>query len=219
MKKAVFILLFIPLIVAKSQFGLLIENFNVEEIGNSYFDNFNSYTLGTDLNGQDGWVAIINSIRMSSSDYLWKGNTASDISLYWKPDSLTVTDDQQGELDYAFAASTGAYIGIALRMNNTSGGNAYVYLISTNATYFGKIINGSLSSIATGTPTTSSSGTIKMTIEGNEIRCYLDGTLDTSLSGGTGIFSDSSIPSGKGVGIVAYDSGNVYGDNWDVQDL
>jgi len=217
MKKIFVILLFSLSFISKGQFGILIENFN--ETGVSYFDNFNSYTLGSDLNGQDGWVAIINSIRMSGSDYLWKGNTASQISLYWKPDSLTITDDQSGEMFYGFAATTGAYVGIALRVNNTSGGNAYVYMISTNATYFGKIINGSVSSIATGTPTTSSTGTIKMTIEGNEIRCYLDGSLDVSLTGGTGIFNDTSIPSGKGVGIASYDSGNVYGDNWDVGDF
>jgi hypothetical protein len=181
-----------------------------------YFDNFDSYALGSTLDGQGGWASVFNSIQVHPSYYSFRG--LSSYSLHWKPDSLTETDDQVAGIDFEILQATGADVGIALRVNPDNGGTAYVYMINSTTTYFGRWLEGSYLNLASGGHS-ETTGTLSMEVEGNTIRCYLNGELNTALTGGTGIFTNTAIPTGKGVGIYVYQLGYAIGDNWYAHDL
>ena len=194
---------------------------NIAEVptGNLYFDSFN-YTADTDIDNLGGWDKILNVIRTAASTGSVFGYTVSAYSLYWKPDS-TVENDQYVEINANIAQSTSAMIGCFARANATSGGNGYIYFVTDEYSAFGKFNNGTPSAIAVGAPalTAPNNFTIRMECEGTTIRCYFNGSLDTSLAGGTGIFTDSDHSTG-GVGIAGY-SNTTFNSalDWEAGDL
>jgi len=179
-----------------------------------FTDDFNSYANGSALANQGNWAATdIGSITCNGTG-IYPGEALINLTRL----DETIGNDQYAQLVVNAASSTRS-LGIGVRMNLTSGGNGYIYDIDDGgARVLYELTNGTLNVIAScvGTET---QHTIRIEVAGTEIRCYVDGNLDTALTGGTGIFTDASFSSGS-ICIFGYNaSATRTGDNFEGGEL
>ena len=131
--------------------------------------------------------------------------------------SGTFTTDQSSQVLYtAEIADKG--MGVGINMTSSGGGNYYGFFSDNGSSYFVKVTNGSVDWRAYGTSWIIGH-TYKIEKVGSELRCYDNGTLDASVSGGGfsgGKWTDPSSLTGGNPGLVGY-GGSSTGtrvDNW-----
>ena len=184
-----------------------------------YEDDFESYTAGQDLRDQTGWGSIrgedIN-IYDNSGDNVIRGR--NDYYAYAYYDD-TFADDQWSQITVD-AINTIDYVGVIVRFNSTSE-KYYLWMGNSSVSYLRAIqYGGLLAAFATGDGW-SATDVIKLEVAGYELRCYKNGSLDTSIDTDgkyTVTTSSYQIPSGK-AGVATYDQDGSYADDWKGGDL
>lgn len=130
--------------------------------------------------------------------------------------SGTFTDNQYSKITFANASfgSVNYGIGIVCRAStDTDAGRDYYYHFadSTGGSSFGKVVNGTHTSITTGSPGWSNGDTIELECLGTAITAMKNGV---SL-GGSFAATDSSLTTGAPGLIATGDGGVATGDDWD----
>ena len=184
-----------------------------------YADDFQSYSVGN-LGGQGNWVAVMNttSIVDTSGD---KRVYSTGGTLYGVRRMETFSASQYAQIVIDLINNEGA-VGVSVRTSGIDTASAYCFYLYQDlyTTYLGYILpNYGGAEIATASHNYSPGDVLRIEINGDEIRAYLNGSLHTGLSGGTGIFNVSEIISsnaslGSGMpGIWGWSTG-AYGDEW-----
>lgn len=176
-----------------------------------YTQDFDDLSTGV-LTGQGLWVTIDGAISVNDhggSNAFDGDQTGYNAALY----SASINDDQYSEvvayvIDYSSP-------GPAVRMNSASGGTYYAWFheLST-ATRLVKVVNGTATILVNGTTGWTDGDVVRLEVEGTELRCYKNGSLDTSVSG-DGKFIDASISTGYTGVMNYYDNNNAYGHTWE----
>jgi hypothetical protein len=179
----------------------------------SYSDDFNDYTAGADLDGQGSWAQEYGSI-IEYSDRA-RGNNDGSYSIYYYDDD--VTDDQWAQADTII--NNGAYrIGVAVRVSTDGSSDCYFYAATGDARFVGKVVNGTETILGNTGSTGANQSTMRIEVDGTTITCYYNGSVDTELSNGNGVYTDSDISSGK-IGLYMRDNTYTYVDDWSGGDL
>ena len=204
MKKLIIIIL--SVVLAKTTIAQLVIR-NAIISNPVFFDNFNQgYTTGN-IGGQRHWTDIQNNLAVSGGA-VSGATSGADICACR---SETFSANQYSQIIVTSIEDHG-YIGVAVRCS--AGINYYGYYATDDGRYFFKYVSGVLTQIAHATAITTNIGDVlRIEVQGSTIRCYLNSVLDTSLPGGTGIFTDTSITTGA-VGICASRNYAMGGDNW-----
>jgi hypothetical protein len=206
--------------------GTLVPPFSTEYIagviGQTLSDDFQSYSTGA-LNGQGNWLN--NSVTANS---MYIGDTAGDKRFYSygtttencarRSESFNANQFAQCTLDAAPNDPTG----VSLRCSYTGG--VYYHFGYYCREYSREVfysVNGSYTELGgSGGPGVSAGDVLRIELTGNILKVYLNGVIDTVLSGG-GIYDVSSVISsypalGSGaVGVTGFDNDTVgCGDDW-----
>jgi hypothetical protein len=195
--------------------------------GTVYTDDFEAYTDATTL-------------VLNTTDSLWRGSAeggynairaldnAGDgrVISYYASNTMIVynndfADDQYAEIKLD-AVGTG-YMGVAVRLSGTGATfQGYVFYASgvrVDLEYY--YTGGAVNSIAVATAVSISAGSVlRIEAKGDEIKCYINGSLYTGGNFGSGIFNcHDAITSGK-AGVSGYgNGGGTQGDDWKGGDL
>lgn len=193
----------------------------VEEEEEGYTDDFESYSEGT-LAGQGTWVSCCGSMTINdvSGNNVVHGGS-SDCAVRR---TETYTDDQYAEITLkGIGASGGIGVGVRLQVDHeTYGDGGYVYFATPTTRWLAIYTGGGWNSgIAYTSPTTNYvNDVLRLEVEGTTIRCYYNGSLDTALTGGTGIFTDSTWTGGGSPGVSGDGTSDAhYADDWEGGDL
>jgi hypothetical protein len=210
MKKLIIIVLSSVLIPQISPAQLIIRNAIISNP--VFFDNFDQgYTTGN-IGGQRHWAAY-NNVTVSSTTHNIKCSQYEATATIRRTESFSTNQFSQITIS---AMVDHAYIGPAVRCN-IADSTCYSYEATDDKRYLYKIDNsagGSWSVLGSVSGVTTTSGTVlRIEIRGSEIRCYINGHLDTALTGGTGIFTDTEFTTGVPA-IDFYGDYEAYADNW-----
>lgn len=130
-------------------------------------------------------------------------------SVYWNEHELP--NDHYAECSsHRWLGIEGDYIGIAVRMSPSSETYYGWYSDSAGSILF-KVVAGAYTLLASGDsffsykdfPEEDDGERVRLEVVGNELRCYKNGALDTSINS-TGIVTDSDISSGSYAGVCGY---------------
>ena len=126
--------------------------------------------------------------------------------------NATFDEDQWAQLTFD-AVGSNSYLGPAVRCQGTA--TYYGYFADNATRYLFSSVGGSWTQVAvSGAYSPSVGDTMRLEVEGTTLRCYWNGSLDTSLTGGTGIFTDANISGGTpGICGYAYSVTRI-ADNW-----
>jgi hypothetical protein len=182
-------------------------------------DDFESYTAGA-LGGQGNWVTIQNTTRVI--DVSGDNRIYTDVTTQHETRrSETFSDDQFAQCVIDLINGEGS-IGVTVRSSGSSSATRYgfIYYQDAYTSYlsYGLPYSGG-ASIATGSRNYNAGDVLRLEIEGSELRAYVNGSLNTALTGGTGIFDVSSIISSNPAlahgspGVSGWSVG-AYGDDW-----
>ncbi len=185
--------------------------------GAVYTDDFQSYSIGA-LVGNGQWILGSGTIQI--------GDVAGDKRVYSNTNvSRTAAiyndvfeDDQYSEA-VVDGMNTGAQIGIGVRLAGSEGTlDGYWYFGNSNQSALRRIDNGVLTTLGSTGNGFTATDVIKITIEGDAIKCYKNGVLDTEVAT-NGEYTDATYSSGK-AGIVGYDDhAGITLDEWEGGDL
>jgi hypothetical protein len=156
----------------------------------SYTDDFNSYSNGASLGGQGNWVTALGTMTTSGTNVY--SNAVGRNMVYY---NATTGNDQYSQVAHN-AASSSRFVGAAVRISSASGGSGYFYYYGNGSRVVGKMVNGTWTQIATCSCNITAGQILRIEVQGTTIRCYLNGVLDTNLTGGTGTFTDTSLSTG-----------------------
>jgi hypothetical protein len=180
----------------------------------AYSDNFDSYSNNYSLADAVNWdiekgsVIVLNSTGTAGTV---RGNSGTDHAIFY---NTAVAADQYAQITVSRINSSSTYIGVAVRIKGDASGTYYGWYGSSSDSQFQKWVNGVYSTGWTGDAWVLNS-VYKLSITGNTLSFYKDGSLDTSFIGG-GTWTDSSSPLTTGyVGIAAYGSSDTEGDLWE----
>ena len=188
-------------------------------------DNFDNLVTGT-INGQNKWVECGASVGYSSPEVanfsgdkrLIPHTTLYSESAAYRSDGVTGNQFAQITID---SVDNKGQIGVAVRCSGVGATSNYIsYYVTNSARTLGRVINGAWTEMASVASGCSTGDILRVEVEGNTLRVYLNGSLDTALTGGTGIFDISGYPvlgSGyPGVSSYTIDIGSVESaDNWE----
>jgi hypothetical protein len=181
----------------------------------SVFDNFNSYAPGS-LGGQGNWIASRNDLIVVPI----LGNNV--VSPFVNDDSMVrrsevFSNDQSAEVTLS-SISLGSYNGVCVRCQGMAGTfKSYEYYAGAEGRWLESYSPG-FTTIAFSFIGAVASDHLRLEISGTTLKCYFNNALDTQLTGGTGVFVDSSIPSGGSPGLYGFGTaGSV--DNFTGSDL
>jgi hypothetical protein len=166
-------------------------------------DDFNSYTTD-DLLGADqaDWNA-------QSGDYTCTGTQVRPSSAVSNRTIVnhdaTLGDNQYAKADISLVS--GSPHGLALRSSDAAQ-TCYVVRISPQEIYFGKYVAGAWTPIGADSVSRSGTHTLEIRAEGTTITILLDDSIVTTMSGGGGVYTDSSISGGK-AGLCSYITGST----------
>lgn len=210
--------------------GTMDNLFLIPYVGNiTVSDDFESYSIGN-LSGQGNWVAIrpsypINIIDVSG-DQRFKGSSEYNERCYTRTEAFSV--DHYAQCTIESAPDDGSDTGVAVRCNRyyDSGWQeqffAYYGHNTHRAIFYS--INGSwvaLSEVAT--TGVSPGDVLRLEVEGNILRAYYNGSLDTVMDNGA-IINVASIIStyprlAEGTPGIATAGNGGSGDNFEAGDL
>ena len=184
----------------------------------TYTDSFDSYANAADLDGSGDWLVSDGAFvtYKPAADGFVKCNAFADYANLAYYNKATITSDQYAQI-VTNTLATGSFIGAAVRV--TAGGNGYYYIVDDTGRKLMKDVAGTPTEIATSTDDCADGIIIKITAIGTTLRCYYDGSLDTSLTGGTGIFAGQADHSTGYVGIGGYNNYHSYGNDFEGGDL
>ena len=175
-------------------------------------DNFDSYSAG-DIEGAN-WANLktykVRIVDVGGDKRFYATPGGSGKALAINNNTFRIDHSSQIVVDGVSGAST--YIGVLVRGYIDSSECGYIYIGSSTIRYLIRIINGSETELGSAGAGVTAGDILRLDIQGSVLSCYINGVLDTALSGGTGIFIDSSLTSGK-PGIVATEP-TAYGDLW-----
>jgi hypothetical protein len=186
-----------------------------------YSDNFNSYTTGTYLKDNSPWGSEESSYAgfqiYSGTACPSTGNISYNQLNYY---NHTFANDQFSQMTAILPAdSLTIYTGLSVRNSGAGTVNGYYWIGGTNDSYLGSLNNATDEWFATGGPW-ANGDTLKLEIVGNELRCYKNGSLDTTVSG-DGKFTDVNNRHTSGyAGLSGYRGSILIGlDNWSGGDV
>jgi hypothetical protein len=172
--------------------------------GTTYSDNFDSYANSSDLGSSADWNSEAGAmivIKPASDGKVSSNLGSSDDCVYY---TTTVNNDQYSQVTVSNLTSY-IYRGVAVRVKGDASGTYYSYYGSTTDSYLQKFVNGTATGFAVGSGFTNGD-IIKLEVEGNELRCYKNGSLDVSISS-DGKYTDTSSPLTSGyVGLSGYNN-------------
>ena len=179
-------------------------------------DNFDNYTVGN-LAGQGNWLAAQNNmaiVDVSGNKQVTPVSGAR--SLLYR--SEIFTDNHYSQITIKSIAS-GSFVGVVVRSTLSAGtGFGYAYYADSTQRYlkYFNVASGTTgSTIANIIGTTNAvNDVLRLEVSGSTLKCYKNGALDTGLTGGTGIFTNTAIPSGGTPGIFGYTVGSSNIDTW-----
>lgn len=175
-----------------------------------YSDNFDSYANGAVLGDQANWDAENNTmgiIKPAAEGRVYSTNAGETAAYYVG----TFSADQWSQATYT-GSGAGRSIGVAVRCSGTGARDYYGWYTDTAASYLFKVDNGTYATLAEGTLWTVND-VVKLEIVGSELRCYRNGSLDTSVST-DGKLVDTTFTTGN-PGLCGYNTGTtVTIDNW-----
>lgn len=157
--------------------------------GISISDDFESYNTGA-LDGQGNWVALdaydyVSVVDSSGDNRVTGGGT------YGARRTEIIPNDQYAQLTIDYAGPSGIGVGVRCSGQGATWYGFY-YFAGSDDGYVGYLDGGILQNIAgTGAARAYNGDVLRLEIEGNTLRCYRNGSLDTTL-GGTGIYDVSS---------------------------
>ena len=171
----------------------------------SVSDNFDSYTNAAYLEDQTNWDLSLNAgglwISKPAADGRVAVSNATRSCCYYVG---TFANDQWAQATFLGAAAADSSIGVAVRVSSN---NYYCWESSNFSSYLSKITSGSGVDFATGAAWTAND-VVKLEIVGNELRCYRNGSLDTSVST-DGKYTDASSPFTSGNPGISKDGSNA----------
>lgn len=175
-------------------------------------DNFEAHALG-DMDGEGNWVQIYGRIDIEDNggDKVAKPEFSSDYSYYYYNTSLGNDQAAEAVLD---AVVQFRNVGVFVR-GSTTQETCYYYFGDTDDSTLGLVQNGVNNALATG-DAFSTNDVIRLEVVGNELRCYKNGSLDTSISG-DGKYEDNTLTSGYG-GLYTFGNGVSYIDLFQLED-
>jgi len=179
-------------------------------------DDFESYNTG-ELNGQGSWVQ-----GGFDSDYLTIVDVSGDNrvncpdstidAVSYRPDIINPSQFAQVTID----AEAGGQIGVVVRSSGVGATADYFVYTSTSAQReVARVVNGAWTGMDSAVAGVDPGDTLRLEINGNILKCYYNGVLDTAQGGGTGIYDVSSygITSGS-PGIHGYGSSGTHADDF-----
>lgn len=153
-----------------------------------FTDDFEGYSAsGASLNGQGSWLAENGDMDVNDTggDNRVSPNAAGNHASYY---NQTFTDDQysQAVMDDLAGLVKG---GVTTNCQN-DGGDYYIYYGSDAESKLARIVDGSATDLATG-DAWSNTDIVKLVSHGDLLKCYKNGSLDTSIDS-DGIVTDDS---------------------------
>jgi len=212
-KKLIYLLLLVPAL----SMG---QKFNVQVIPpvsttTNYSDDFESYTVATSIDGQGNWVVVRGDIEINTHDSD-KGFDGADVYFNLAYYDGSVDDDQYSQITVE-AKVPYACPGPAVRVVAGTSGTGYLWFSeNTTSAYLIRLVDGTPTYLVYGTDGWDNDDVVKLSIEGDEISMYRNGSLDTSMST-DGKYSDTSVDklTTGSVGIVVYEqNSSAWGDTW-----
>jgi hypothetical protein len=170
-----------------------------------YTDNFNSYPSYIYLADTSLWDLEMGSKGLGIySNSVCPSVAASDHSDFY---NQLASNDQFSQI-LVTNVTTAYYIGPSVRNSGLGTGNFYGWYGSDVDSYLFSYNNNVAEFYATGGPWAAGQ-TRKLEVVGNELRCYLNGTLDSSIAG-DGKYTDINNRHVSGyVGLCGYNSFNI----------
>lgn len=179
--------------------------------GSIYYDNFDSYTGGNYLVGLGSWVSgmgnmVCWNISAGQNQVGPYSSTAYSAAIY----NQVLSNDQYAQIKRTKVTADG-YLGIGVRLSGSSTTFCgYVFLLKDSATGNTRLLkftNGVAAQLGSaGTTPPSLNDIYKLTIVGNVLTCYKNGSIFTEVAT-SGQYTDSTYSSGK-AGIAGYGSYN-----------
>lgn len=215
MKRLIYILLFIPFL-CNAQAGRF--PFYSAGSSGSYSDNFDSYTSEDHLGDQANWVDCYGILEIYDHD----GSLGVCMDSSWYSGAYyngTVDNNQFSQITFV-EKTAWTCVTVGIRMSLT--GNFYTWFCEDGESYLVRVVSGAQTILASNGDDWTEDDVIRLEIDGDDISCYRNGSLDTSISA-DGIYTDDSaskLSSGY-VGVVGRgsDGRGSTGDNWSGGDL
>jgi len=188
----------------------------------SYSDDFSAYSTG-DLAGQGDWLTCLNQIIVTATARVQANSSGNDNCVKL---SLPFSNDHYAQITNVQMAAGGGTMGVAARCSGSGATATYYVFEYTNTNgYFGKVVNGSYTTLAESTRNGLANDVLKIAVEGTSIKLYLNGSLDTTFgsgqngcTGNQGSYTDSSISTGV-PGIAGWSNLTTQGDNFEASDI
>jgi len=182
-------------------------------------DNFNSYANGSYLEDAANWDEenVNNGMKVikpaSDGRIAACAPSGYETSVYHNG---TYSDDQYSQAKF-ISIQTGFAIGVSVRNSTTGARDYYGFYTGQSQSYLYKVDNNVYTTLAIGTAWTAND-VVRLEVEGNELRCYRNGSLDVSISG-DGKLADASFSTGK-PGVSGYgNSAITLIDDWEGGDI
>jgi hypothetical protein len=179
-------------------------------------DDFQAYAVGNLENAN--WFNL-RSVKVRVADFSGDrrviGTGASGIQLAVHTGAFGNDHSSQLTVDTVISGSPTMGVGVRYHIETLECG--YAYIIFSTDRVLARYDNRTETQIATAGSGASAGDVIKIEIQGSTIRCYLNGNLDTALTGGTGIFTDATYAYGKPAIYITHQ--DVAGDLWEGVDI
>lgn len=210
MKNVLFSVLLLPVLLSAQ----VVNRFTYSRTSSSlvvFTDDFETYNEAA-LGGQGNWVAVMNVMEITETTGDKRANPNSfalRVSVRYNQ-TFAADHYSQGLIDNV--SGSGA---IGVTVCNQSGAETfYSYDGNTGVATLRRVVAGVSTTLATG-DALAATDLLKLETVGDELKCYKNGVLDTSISG-DGIFDDGGTISGGGPGIGGFgDSNDNALDNWE----
>ena len=180
----------------------------------SYSDNFDSYTNNYNLADSAVWNAESGAfivLKPAAAGTVRSNTGGVDTAIYY---TGAVANNQYSQITVTLANVSSTYIGVAVRIKGDASGTYYSWYGSNSDCYLQKFVNGAWSATYGVGDAFAVDDIIKLQIVGNELQCYRNGGLDTSVVSG-GKITDSSSPLTTGyVGLSGYNDNDMTCDLW-----
>lgn len=172
-------------------------------------DDFESYATGG-LSGRGNWLNCrgnFNVADVSGNNVVAPNYNLNDACIMR---TETFSSDQYAEIELIGEPIKS---GVAVRCQDPGNSTAEYYTFfaySSTRRVLARVVNGTFTTLIDkpGATEAGIGSVIKLEVKGDTLKCYINGSLDTSLNT-TGIYVDNTIGSGGTPGIVGYGNGGA----------
>jgi hypothetical protein len=205
----------VPGIAGYNNGNSYIDNFIASEVGLTISDNFEAYSTGN-LAGQGNWVSCVGSFAIqdiSGDNRVYCTGTGEQAIK--RSEIFDSNQYAEAKMDYVQWA---VWLGVGVRIQGSGATGAwYGYYVAPSTRYVVRISGGVwVEDLGSATGVINNNGDIlRIEANGTTIKCYRNGSLDTELTGGTGIFTNTGLQTGGSPGITSYNgNNNLHLDDW-----